>query len=71
MPGKSPAEKPAEEPTDDAAEAAEEPQFANRAERRAAKGKGSSQQQTFGQGKVTAKGNSGPTQRIWSNRKAG
>lgn len=76
MPAKSPAGKPAEEPNESVEPAedatAEEPQYANRAERRAAKGKGApGQQQTFGKGKVSAKGNSGPSQRIWSNRKAG
>ena len=89
MPAKKSAGKPAEEPSTPveatvaepaavepaaADETAEEPEFANRAERRAAKGKGKSatgQQQTFGKGNVASKGNSGPSQRIWSNRKAG
>ncbi|MBB5870608.1 hypothetical protein F4553_003987 [Allocatelliglobosispora scoriae] len=83
MPAKKSAGKPAEEPNEpaesaavepEADETAEEPEFANRAERRAAKGKGktaSGQQQTFGKGNVAAKANTGPAQRIWSNRKAG
>jgi hypothetical protein len=63
--------EPVEEPNE-AAET-EEPEYANRAERRAAQGKKKTgtQQQTFGKGKVVGKGNGGPSQRIWSNRKAG
>ncbi|WP_067685708.1 hypothetical protein [Nocardia jejuensis] len=59
-------------PADDQAEAStDEPQFANRAERRAAKGKGKAKQHSFGNPKVSNRTSNEQAQRIWSNRKAG